>query len=261
MKPNGIITLSTDFGVQDNFVGIMKGVIYGINPQARIVDITHHITPQNIDAGSFILNSSYSYFPNGTIHIVVVDPGVGSDRRILAVATNNYFFIAPDNQILKYIFNKNETLSVVEVLNKKYFNKHISRTFQGRDIFAPVAAHLSNGVPIEALGNVITDFDRGEIHKPIFLNDKIIGTIIHIDAFGNLITNIEEKNLLNKSLSIKAGTTILNKLSNSYAEVKIGEPLAIFGSFNFLEIAIRNGNAQRKLSLNIGDRIEVILSE
>ncbi len=258
MKPNGIITLSTDFGVKDNFVGIMKGVIYGINPQARIVDITHHIPPQNIDAGSFILNSSYRYFPNGTIHIMVVDPGVGSDRRILAVATDNHFFIAPDNQILKYIFYQNETLTVVEVLNKRYFNKHISRTFHGRDIFAPVAAHLSNGVPIEALGNVITDFDRGEIHKPVFSHKKIIGTIIHIDAFGNLITNIEEKDLLNKSFSIKAGTTILKKLSNSYAEIKIGEPLAIIGSSNFLEIAIRNGNAQHKLSLNLGDRIEVI---
>ena len=177
MKPNGIITLSTDFGIKDNFVGIMKGVIYGINPQARIVDITHHIPPQNVNTASFILNSSYRYFPNGTINIVVVDPGVGSERRILAVATDNYFFIAPDNQILKYIFNKNETLTVVEVLNKTYFNKHISRTFHGRDIFAPVAAHLSNSVPIEALGNVITDFDRGKIHKPVFLYNKIIGTI------------------------------------------------------------------------------------
>ena len=145
------------------------------------------------------------------------------------------------------------------MLNKRYFNKHVSRTFHGRDIFAPVAAHLSNGVPIEAFGNVITDFDRGEIIKPIFLDDRIIGTIIHVDTFGNLITNIEKKDLLNKSFSIKTGTTILNKLSNSYADNKIGEPLAIFGSSNFLEIAIRNGNAQRKLSLNTGDRIEIIL--
>jgi len=164
-------------------------------------------------------------------------------------------------QTVKYIFYKNETLSVVEVLNKRYFNKHVSRTFHGRDIFAPVAAHLSNDVPIEEFGNIIRDFDRGEIIKPVFLNDKIIGTIIHIDAFGNLITNIEQKDLSNKSFSIKAGTTILNNLSKSYADNKIGEALAIYGSSNFLEIAIRNGNAQHKLSLNIGDKLELILSE
>ena len=257
MKPNGIITLSTDFGIKDGFVGVMKGIIYGINPQARIVDITHHIPPQNIDAGSFILQNSYKHFPKGTIHVVVVDPGVGSRRRILAVAANNHFFLAPDNQILKYIFYKNETLNVAEVLNKRYFSKKISRTFHGRDIFAPVAAHLSKGVPIENLGEIITDFDRGRIQWPVLSENKITGTIIHIDTFGNLISNIEENDLLNRAIRIRVGKINLNNLSNSYAEVNIGEPLAIFGSSGFLEIAVRNGHAQNHLSLNIGDRFEI----
>ncbi|MBC8183222.1 SAM-dependent chlorinase/fluorinase [candidate division KSB1 bacterium] len=257
MKPNGIITLCTDFGIKDGFVGVMKGIIYGINPHARIVDITHHIPPQNIQAGSFILQNSYKHFPDGTIHVVVVDPGVGSERKILAVAANNHFFIAPDNQILKYIFYKNETLTVAEVLNKSYFSQNISRTFHGRDIFAPVAAHLSNGVSIESLGEIITDFDRGKLQWPVFSKNKITGTIIHIDTFGNLISNIEEKDLLNRSVSIKAGKILLEKLSNSYAEVNMGQPLAIFGSSGFLELAVRNGNAKDFLSLNIGDRFEV----
>ncbi len=257
MKPNGIITLSTDFGIKDGFVGVMKGIIYGINPQAKIVDITHHIPPQNIEAGSFILQNSYKYFPDGTIHIVVVDPGVGSDRKILAAAANNHFFIAPDNQILKYIFYKNETLTVVEVLNKRYFSQDISRTFHGRDIFAPIAAHLSKGIPLDALGKKITDFDRGKIQWPVFSENKITGTIIHIDTFGNLISNIEEKDLLNRPVTIKTCKIILDKLSNSYTEVNIGQPLAIFGSSGFLEIAVRNGNARDFLSLNIGDRFEV----
>jgi len=258
MKACGIITLTTDFSLEDGFVGIMKGAIYCINPQAQIVDITHHISPQNIDAASFIVNNSYKHFPAGTIHVVVVDPGVGSERRILAVAADNYYFIAPDNKILKYIFYKNETLTVVEVLNKRYFNKNVSRTFHGRDIFAPVAAHLSNGVPIEQLGKVITNYDRGEIDTPVFLHNKIIGIVIYIDVFGNLITNIKEEYILNKSFIIKIGTTIFNNLSSSYSDVKISEPLAIIGSSGFVEIAIRNGNAKSLFSSNTGDKVEIV---
>ena len=260
MKPNGIITLSTDFGIRDNFVGVMKGVIYSINPTARIVDISHSIPPQNINAGAFILHTSYFHFPPGTIHVLVVDPGVGSDRRILAVQANSHFFIAPDNQILKYIFYKNETLTVIDVLNKRYFSQDVSRTFHGRDIFAPVAAHLSNGIPIQALGDVITDFDRGEISSPNISGNKTIGTIIHIDVFGNLITNIKEKDLTKKLFSIKAGSIIFEKLSNSYTEVKIGEPLAIIGSSGYLEIAVRNGNAQRNLDLCLREKVEIEFS-
>ena len=148
MKPNGIITLLTDFGERDGFIGTMKGVILSINPKATIVDISHEIPAQDIEAGAFVLNNSYRYFPPGTIHVAVVDPGVGSNRKILAVQSDDYFFIAPDNQVLKYIFHASETLTVIEVLNKEFFLNKISQTFHGRDIFAPVAAHLSTDVGI-----------------------------------------------------------------------------------------------------------------
>ncbi len=258
MKPNGIITLLTDFGATDGFVGAMKGVILSINPDAKLVDLSHQISPQDIEAGAFILNTCYHFFPPGTIHVAVVDPGVGSERRILAVAAHRYFFIAPDNQVLKYILNSDETLTVVEVLNKQFFLKRVSRTFHGRDVFAPVAAHLSLGLPIRNLGNVILDYDRGAVDRAIVTEQKIVGKIIHIDKFGNLITNISEDQLQKPILSIIVGSTRLNRLSKSYAEAAIGQPLAIIGSSGFLEIAVRNDNAQQQLSVNRGDMVELI---
>ncbi|HEX9971645.1 MAG TPA: SAM-dependent chlorinase/fluorinase [bacterium] len=258
MKPNGIITLLTDFGESDGFVGAMKGVILSINPDAGIVDLSHQIYSHDIEAGSFILFNSYHFFPPGTIHVAVVDPGVGSERRILAVATDRYFFIAPDNQVLKYIFNSDETLTVVEVLNRQFFLKRISQTFHGRDVFAPVAAHLSLGLPIRKLGNVILDYDRGAVDQPVETKQKIAGKIIHIDKFGNLITNISENQLQKPILSIIVGSYQMSHLSKSYADVEIGKPLAIIGSSGFLEIAVRNDNAQKQLSINRGDMVELI---
>lgn len=258
MKPNGIITLLTDFGESDGFVGAMKGVILSINPDAKIVDISHHIVPQDVEAGAFILNNSYPFFPPGTIHVAIVDPGVGSERRILAVAANHNIFIAPDNQILKYIFYSNETLAVVEVLNKQFFLKRVSQTFHGRDIFAPVAAHLSLGLPIQNLGNIVLDYDCGAIDQPIVAGQKIFGKIIHIDKFGNLITNIAECLLKNSKISLAAGSHRIGKLSSAYDDVEIGCPVAVIGSSGFLEIAVRNGNAQQQLSINRGDRVELI---
>lgn len=255
MKPNGVITLLTDFGETDGFVGIMKGVILSINPQANIVDISHEILPQDVDAGAFVLNCSYRYFPGGTIHVIVVDPGVGSERKILAVQSANYYFIAPDNHVLKHIFQSSETLTVVEVLNKQFFLNKISHTFHGRDIFAPVAAHLSTGVGIEQLGHETKNYDRGTIDQPIITKSSVIGKIIYSDKFGNLITNIPGE-MINKPISfIKIGSTIINHLSNSYNEVGPGQPLAIIGSSEYLEIAIRNGNARRQLSLDRGETV------
>ena len=255
MEPNGIITLLTDFGEIDGFVGTMKGVILSINPHAKIVDISHQIPDQDIEAGAFVLNNSYRYFPMGTVHLAVVDPGVGSERKILAVQSDDYFFIAPDNQILKYIFHSNETLTVVEVLNKQFFLTHISQTFQGRDIFAPVAAHLSTGIAIDQLGPIIEDYDHGEIDVPVVTSSSVMGKIIYADKFGNLITNIAIE-LINKPISlIEIGSTIINRLSNSYIEVEIGQPLAIIGSSGYLEIAVRNGNARQQLSQDRGGSV------
>ncbi len=260
MKPNGIITLLTDFGEQDGFIGVIKGVIYGINPAARIVDITHYITPQDIEAGAFILNNSYQYFPKGTVHLAVVDPGVGTDRRVLAVQTDNYFFVAPDNHILKYIFHECETFTVVDVLNKKYFLDEISTTFHGRDIFSPVAAHLSNGIALDELGERITDFDRGEVIEPMQSDNKLIGRIIYIDRFGNLITNINQSQIIKHEISVHIGANTIDKLSNFYSEVEHGKPVAVIGSSGYLEIAVRNGNAQKQLGVNRSDVVELLFS-
>ena len=257
MQPNGIITLLTDFGDVDGFAGIMKGVILSINDKAKIVDISNSLPSQDIEAGSLVLDNSYRFFPKGTIHVAVVDPGVGSDRRILAVQTKDYFFIAPDNQILKHIFYNNETLTVVEVLNKTYFLDEISRTFHGRDIFAPVAAHMSLGVPLTEFGPEVADFNRGEISQPVILAKKIIGKIIHIDKFGNLITDISAKMLNKQIFSISAGSTSLPEFVDSYAHVALGTPLAIIGSSGFVEISVRNGNACEQLSLHRGDIVQV----
>lgn len=257
MKPNGIITLLTDFGDADGFAGIMKGVILSINSQANIVDISNSLPSQDIEAGALVLVNSYRYFPKGTIHVAVVDPGVGSDRRILAVQTNDYFFIAPDNQLLKHIFYNNETFTVVEVLNKTYFLDEISHTFHGRDIFAPVAAHLSLGVALTDFGPEVTDFERGEIAQPVVLAKKIIGNITHIDKFGNLITDISAGMLTKKISAISAGSTSIPELVDSYAHVAMGKPLAIIGSSGKLEISVRNGNASKQLSLNRGEIVQV----
>ena len=257
--PNKLITLLTDFGDEDGFVGTMKGVILNIHPPARIVDISHKIPPQDVDSGAFILRNSYRFFPDGTIHLAIVDPGVGSKRRILIAETERYLFIAPDNSLLKYIFHENHVLRVFEAENHNYFLNKISHTFHGRDIFAPIAAHLASDIVPEQFGRQISDYDRGRISIPIIKKHQIRGNVIHIDHFGNLITNIPSTQLKNKRiLSIKIGTNTIEKLSNSYAEVAEGELIALPGSAGFLEIAIRDGNAGEVLHMQRNDEIIVV---
>lgn len=258
MKPCGIITLLTDFGVADGFVGIMKGVILSICPRARIVDITHQIPPQDISAAAFVLHYSHRYFPAGTIHVAVVDPGVGSSRRLIAVASKKYFFLAPDNQILAYIFHNRETLTVIEVLNKQFFLTTVSQTFHGRDIIAPVAAHLAAGVPIEKLGPRINDYDRGSVELPRKTPHGIQGKIIYVDHFGNLISNIPGSWLTEKPVTaIRLGQVLFNRLSAAYADVGFGQPLAIIGSSGYLEIAVREGSASHALQASRGAVIRI----
>ncbi|MDZ7264305.1 MAG: SAM-dependent chlorinase/fluorinase [candidate division KSB1 bacterium] len=257
MRPCGIITLLTDFGMADGFVGTMKGVILSIYPQAHIVDLTHQIPPQDISAAAFVLHCSHRYFPAGTIHVAVVDPGVGSSRRLIAVASEKYLFLAPDNQILAYIFHESETLKVIEVLNNQFFLPNVSRTFHGRDIFAAVAAHLAAGVPIKRLGPEIHDYDRGKIDQPRKTENGIQGKIIHIDQFGNLISNIPESWIKGGISAIRFGQMVLNRISDAYADVGSGEPLAIFGSSGYLEIAIRDGNASRVFGAGRGAEIRI----
>ena len=257
---HSIITLVTDFGSKDHYVGAMRGVILGINPHATIVDITHQISPQSIVEGAFLLSSVYTYFPQGTIHLAVVDPGVGSERKPILVKGENYFFIGPDNGVFGLIYEQLKKISVFELTNSHFFLNPVSSTFQGRDIFAPVAAYLSLGVSPLKMGKETKNFQRLSLPKPILGEKKIKGKVMYIDSFGNLISNITVNQLkkLGKSFGkIKIHENVIFGLSKNYQEVKKGTLLAIIGSSNFLEISVRDGSAKKKLRCKEGDDIKV----
>jgi len=260
-----IITLLTDFGTEDVYVGVMKGAILSINSSAVVVDVCHYIDPQDLVEAAYLIKSSYRYFPKSTVHIVVVDPGVGGNRSIVAVELSGHIFLAPDNGVLTLLMDEGAVDAIVRVENTRYFLNSISQTFHGRDIFAPVGSHISKGVPIEKLGPHLgmQDLIRLSIPKPYISNkDELIGTIISIDRFGNCISNIN-KNCLHKfvksgtekRLEIKTGEIVIKSLSRSYTDVESGYPLAIIGSFGYLEIAINCDNASHQLNIEKGDTI------
>ncbi len=252
-----MITLLTDFG-NDAYAGIMKGVIYNLHPDANIVDISHHVEPQSVDEAAFILNTAYPYFPDGTIHCVVVDPGVGSDRPILIVRTKTAIFLAPDNGVLSYILDKEINKEIFKVTNTSYFLDKISSTFHGRDIFAPVAARLDQDVSPEELGEPVKEHQTLNTPKPIQTENNIFGHILYFDHFGNAITNIPEHLLSQFHIQkLKLGNITLGQIQNTYADVADQTPLALIGSHNHLEIAIRNGNAREQLRLQKGQTIEI----
>ena len=262
---SGIITLLTDFGNSDGFIGTMKGVILGINSAAQIVDISHDIPPQDIDAAAFTLHTSYGYFPPGTVHLAVVDPGVGTTRHAIAVEAAGNLFVAPDNGILKYVFSNIPDALVTIINNSRYFLPTISNTFHGRDIFAPVAGHLSLGLQIYKLGPKHDDYITGDIMSPEISKNKILGSILHIDHFGNLITNISQ-DLLKKiegasAISIVTGDIRIKNIVNSYDEVPDNMPAALWGSSGYLEIALKKRNAAQELGINRYERIEITKTE
>jgi S-adenosylmethionine hydrolase len=239
------IVLFTDFG-NSPYPGIMKGVISGINPNARIVDLCHHITPQSIAEASFILTSSYSYFPEGSIFLCVIDPGVGTGRRILLIQTRYYYFIAPDNGLLSGILSNETPLHMISVDNREYFLDEVCDTFHGRDIFAPAGAHLSLGTDINSFGSSIDNPVTLEIEQPQAGNGKIRGKVIFSDSFGNLVTNIPEKILSQedrRSMIISCNDRELKGVRRNYRNVDEGCPLALIGSFGYLELSVSNGNA------------------
>jgi S-adenosylmethionine hydrolase len=258
-----VITLTTDFGTSDLYVGVMKGVILSINPRAQIIDITHAIPPQDVYAAAFLIDSAYRYFPTGTIHVVVVDPGVGSSRRAIACQTETATFVCPNNGVLTHILHDESVIHAVTVENPAYALPQISNTFHGRDIFAPVAAHLSRGVPITDLGASITSLVRLPIPTPQVTDTTIVGHVIWRDHFGNLITNISHQLLESVGVSngfvIQAGTVEIDHLNRSYGESGVGEFLAIIGSFGRLEVSMNQGNAAQHLGLKRGDAITVRL--
>ena len=282
-----IITLLTDFGDQDAYVGIMKGVIARINPSANVIDICHGIPPQGIFSGAYLLYSSYKYFPRKTIHVAVVDPGVGSRRDIVCVETKDYFFLVPDNGLLSFIVQEERPKSIIRVTNSKYFLPSPSNTFHGRDVFAPVAAHLSLGVKPQQLGIMINQIEQLDIPKPVSKKTgHVEGQIIYIDRFGNLITNIAQEYLVKgvggqksedrinqrkatlKELFSLCNTieTVIGKkkiigLSKTYTDVKAGEPLALIGSAGFLEVSINQGNAQKYFKADKGSKIIIEIGQ
>ncbi len=258
---NRIITLTTDFGLTDGFVGAMKGVILSINLDAIIVDITHDVAPQNIEQGAFLFAASARYFPANAIHVVVVDPGVGSARRAIALQAGETIYVAPDNGVLSMAVGNSATRAVH--LNKSaYWLPRVSNTFHGRDIFAPVAAHLSLGVPLEALGDPIDDWVRLSSCAAAFRSgDEIAGRVVHIDRFGNIVTNISEEMLAGMDrarIVVRIGGRVVRGVKTTYADAARGELIALISSSWQVEIAVRDGNAAQTLGIRLGD--EVILT-
>jgi len=255
-----IITLLTDFGTSDTYVAQMKGVILGISPDATIIDITHDVQPQAIEQGAFLLESAYRYFPSGTVHVAVVDPGVGTERRALAVRTNRWMFVAPDNGLLTSVLRNEEQFEAYEITNSRFMLPQISSTFHGRDIFSPAAAYLSLGTPVSELGPQV--FDPVMLPPPPVPSDNTFeGRIIHIDRFGNCITDIEESRFRNWLGSRTAVITVSGQLIHgpirTYAEAAPGGLSALFGSSGRLEIAINMGNAAVELGLMLGSKVLV----
>jgi S-adenosylmethionine hydrolase len=237
-----VVTLTTDFGIKDHYVGAMKGVMLSINPDILIVDITHQIPPQHIFSGAVTLRNFYRYFPRGTIHVAVIDPGVGSRRKPIALEVDGYIFVGPDNGIFTFVCSESKSAKVFEISNPKYVLPNVSHTFHGRDIFAPAAAHISLGASLEGLGKRVKKPVTISIKEPKIRSDEIIGEFIYIDSFGNLISNIPAKMIKAKS-RIYLGKRIINGISKSYADAQEGELLAIVGSSGLLEISVNQGRA------------------
>ncbi|WP_022663861.1 SAM hydrolase/SAM-dependent halogenase family protein [Desulfospira joergensenii] len=263
-KNRSPIVLLTDFGIRDAFAGIVKGVILSINPGARILDLSHGIRPQDILHGSFVLSSSARFFPGGTIFCVVVDPGVGSGRRPILVKTRDYSFIGPDNGVMFPAAQENDIRSITHLTREEYFLQPVSSTFHGRDIFAPVAAHLSLGRPKENFGPCLDSMIPFEIPSPKSRGDELILTIIHIDTFGNLTLNLSGerfKEFSQGGFVLEASGAgdkkiSINESCNTYAEAREGIPFVLESSTGHMEIAVKNGNAARTLGL---ERLDTML--
>jgi len=255
-----VITLTTDFGARDWFVGAMKGVLLGIQPKATIVDLAHDIPGGNIRSAAFSLLAGCSFFPKGTVHLAVVDPGVGGPRQAIAVETTRHFFVGPDNGVLSFALEREIIKSIVQLQNDDFFLKAISRTFHGRDIFAPVAAHLSKGVPIEKLGTALDKYEKLDWPRAQVRQDQVKGEVVYVDRFGNLITNISEEHLRHfddKPCEVFSGSKRLCPIAPFYGAVAVGRPLAVTGSTGFLEIAINGGSAAERFQLGVGGRLSV----
>jgi len=250
------ISLLTDFGLRDTYVGEMHAVIAGLAPQARIIDLTHDVAPQNVMHGALLLANAVESCPAGTIHVAVVDPGVGSRRAAIAVRAGDWIFIAPDNGLLTRVLQRYPPMAAVELTNTAYHRSRVSTTFHGRDLFCPVAAHLANGVAWEVLGPALTrPLVQLTIPVPQSVGSTLQGEVLWIDHFGNLITNLDVTQLPEEFSTVRLCNDQRVPRVRCYADVAVGQPLAVVGSSGQLEIAVRNGSAARVLHAAVGDRI------
>lgn len=260
--PHPVLTLTTDFGLSDHFVGTMKGVIFGICPEARIVDISHQVAPFAIAQGAYLIAQAYRYFPKKTVHVVVVDPGVGSARRPILVEAAGQYFVAPDNGVLAMVYSR-EKHTVRALNNPRYFLKPVSQTFHGRDIFAPVAAHRASGIPAARLGKRVDDYLRPAFEKSQRASDGAwTGCVLHIDRFGNVITNFHVSDfpdLADGRFSLALGRQKTGALARNYAEHPPGALFVIVGSAGYLEVSVSQGSAAAQLGCATGMPVELRL--
>ncbi len=271
-----IITLTTDFGLRDPYQGALKGAILNVNPRANMVEITHLVNHGDVREGAYILSGSALFYPETTVHLAVVDPGVGTQRRPIMIETERYFFVGPDNGLFSLVAERDGIKRVIELTNKEYFRPEVSETFHGRDIFAPVAAHLTLGVPPESFGPVISDIqgpdtpgtvdnvERLDIQGPAIEGGTLFGRIVHVDNFGNLITNIAEEDLMEYITHNGPGRVeavvmerVVSGLSSTYGSVEGGAPVALIGSSGYLEIALNRGSAAVEFGAGCGEFVEL----
>jgi len=272
---SAIITLTTDLGLTDAYVAAMKGVILGINPEAKLIDICHTIKPQNIPQAAFVLSTAYQFFPEKTIHVVVVDPGVGTERRAIILRTPSADFVAPDNGVLSYVLQQCKSvkgrlinnrqqvelepgMEAVTITKPQFWRSPVSPTFHGRDIFAPVAARLSLGFPPIDFGEAITSVTMLPLPHPYQAPDgSLVGHILHIDSFGNLITNIKSDDLpqTKRTITIEVGNHLISGLSRTYAQGR--GLLALIGSSGYLEVSLKGGSACALLNAEVGNEVKI----
>jgi len=265
MKRSGIVTLLTDFGLEDPYIGMMKGVILSVNPDARIIDISHHVKAGSIAGAAGIIRETYPYFPEGSIHVSVVDPGVGTRRRAIILMAQSHLFVGPDNGVFWPIINLSQKVNIIQITETKYFLPDVSNTFHGRDIFAPVAANLSKGADPFEMGPAISDPVKLKLPVPHQNGGVLYGQVVRVDHYGNLITNIHRKEIERfaggRTLIIRLENLIIQGIRDTYAESGKGEILSLFGSSDYLEIAVNLGRASDRLGLDekeiIGLEVEV----
>ena len=261
---NPIITLTTDYGTGDHLTGVLKGVILKILPSATIIDISHQVVAMDLLDGALTIGNAYSYFPPRTVHLVVVDPGVGTQRRPILVSADQHFFVAPDNGVLSMVYEREASVLVRHVTAEHYFLNPVSNTFHGRDIFAPVAAWLAKTYQSEVFGDEVRDYVRFTLPRPKPNGGALRGVVLRVDAFGNLMTNLSAADLpatvtASGKVRLRIGKTQVEKLAQTFAQGAPGEPVAIVGSSGFVEVAINRGHAARTLGAQRGTEVALDL--